>query len=66
MFNHGRPESLARPAKYVPGDRHRFQELVNHIAVLDARVAVAADDDEVARLQAMIVKLQALLAQLQE
>ena len=65
MLNHGGPAENERKTKGASGDFGRFKELEGNIASIEAKLAVEKDPDEVAKLQAMLDKLEAVLAKLQ-
>jgi hypothetical protein len=66
MLDHGGPVPTQPVRKRTPGGTHPFQELEGSIAALEARLAVAPDDETVVRLERMLTKLETLLARLQQ
>jgi beta-lactamase regulating signal transducer with metallopeptidase domain len=65
MFNHGGPVIGTRKPCWV-GERSKFQELENQIALIETRLAETTDGAMIAKLQGMLGKLEGILTELQE
>ena len=64
MLDHGGPGDPSR-GKRGPSDAGRFQELEGNISQVKAKLAVERDPRKAARLEAMLDKLEAILAGLE-
>jgi beta-lactamase regulating signal transducer with metallopeptidase domain len=65
MLNHGGPAQSRKGSKCGSGDYSRFHELEGNIASIEAKLAGEKDPKEAAKLQAMLTKLETILANLE-
>jgi len=64
-LNWGGPERSRKGHTALPEERHRFAELEANIATLESKLAAETDAKKIVKLQAMLEKLEALLARLE-
>ncbi len=65
MLDHGAPGEVRDRGKCDRGERSRYQELENNIAVIQAELAAEHNADKIAKLRLMLAKLEALLGELE-